>query len=101
MTTFRDLVKLVRDDKLEKDKLELYRDGIVKCVADMQMELGDLQKTEALFMGAKSDGQSVADRKIQFKVTDEGLRMIEVKNHLATGKVLLKGLMNRIYSKIF
>lgn len=101
MTTFRELVQLVKDDKLDKDKLELYRDNIVTVVAQMQMELGDLQKEEALFMGTKPDTNSVADWKIRWKSSEKGLRMIEVKNHLTTGKILLKGLQNRVYSKIF
>lgn len=101
MTTFRELITLVKDENLPKEKLEQYRDKIIEVVAEMQMELAELQKSEALFMGAKKDGQSVADRKIEWKVTPDGLRLIDIKNFLSTGKILIKGLQNRVYSKIF
>ncbi len=51
-------------------------------------------------MGAKNDDQSVADRKIEWKVTEEGQRMIDLKNWLTTGKILSKSLLNRYFAKI-
>ncbi len=98
--TFRELVIAIKDENLKKEQLEQYHDKISQVTADMQIDLADLMKEEALFMGAKKDGQSVADRKIEWKVTEKGQKLIERKNYLTTAKILLKSLMNRIYSKI-
>lgn len=101
MTTFRELVELIKDEKLPKEMLEEYRDKIAQVAGDMQLQLADYLKKEALFMGAKKDGQSIADRKVEWKVTPDGQRLIELKNYLTTAKILLKSLQNRVYSKIY
>lgn len=97
----KELINAVKDENLTKEQLEQYRDKIAELTVDMQMVLADLQKEEALFMGAKKDGQSIADRKVEWKATERGQRLIELKNYSTSSKILLKSLQNRVYGKIF
>jgi len=93
-----ELLKVVKDDKLEQPQLEKYRDALSNVASDIQIELGRYQKAEAMFMFQKKDGQSVADRKVEWKATEEGQRLIELKNYSTSAKIMLKSLRDRLYA---
>lgn len=99
--TINQLIQAVKEEKLSREQLESYRDQMSNLFADMQLELAELEKTEALFMGRKPDEVSVAQRKLEFKATREGQRLIELKRYALALKELLNSLKSRIYQLIY
>lgn len=94
-----DLFIAVREKSLDKDQLEDYRNQMSDIFAQMMLEVAELEKEEAMFM-AKDFGErlSVADRKIQWKSTDKGQRLILLKRYCTATKELLNSLKSRLYS---
>lgn len=98
--TILELLKKVKEEDLDREMLEKYRDALANVASDIQIELGKYQKAEAMFMYQKKDGQSVADRKYEWKATTEGQRLIELKNYSTAAKIQLKSLRDRIFDII-
>ena len=94
----QELILAVKDQSLNKDQLEDYRNQMSELFAQMQLEMADIEKIEALFMNMKEDRQSVADRKIQWKATEEGQRLIVLKRYALATKEMLNSLRSRLYS---
>jgi hypothetical protein len=94
----QDLITAVKERNLTKDQLEAYRNDMSDVFAQMQMEIADLEKEEALFMNGKSDTESVANRKITWKATQSGQRLIVLKRYCLATKELLNSLKSRLYS---
>lgn len=95
--TINELILAVEDKKLSKDDLENYRDQMSALFAKLQLEMADKEKEEALFMGNKTDEQSVAERKVQWKATPSGQRLIELKRWATALKEMLSSLRNRLF----
>jgi hypothetical protein len=96
--TLSELIVAVRDEKLNKDQLEAYRSQMSDLFAQMQLEMADLEKEEALFMNTKSDEDSVAEVKIKWKASRGGQRLIVLKRYCLATKELLNSLKSRLYS---
>ncbi len=94
----RELIDAVKEEKLTKDQLEDYRDDMSELFADMQIEMAELEKTEARFLDDKGDGLSVAQRKVMWKATTPGQRLIELKRYCLATKEMLNSLKSRLYS---
>jgi len=94
-----DLFTAVKEERLDKDQLEGYRNQLSGLYADMQIELSTIEKDGALFM-AKDFGEklSVADRKVMWKATQQGQREIELKKYCLATKEILNSLKSRLYS---
>ena len=78
MITLKDLIVAVKEKNLSKDQLEAYRDQLSSLYADMQLEMADLEKSEALFMDHEqnaTDRPSVAQTKINWKATAKGVNI--------------------------
>ena len=95
--TINELILAVEDKKLSKDDLENYRDQMSALFARLQLEMADKEKEEALFMGNKTEEQSVAERKVQWKATPSGQRLIELKRWATALKEMLSSLRNRLF----
>jgi hypothetical protein len=93
-----DLILAVKEQNLSKDQLENYRDQMSQVYAQMQIEMADLEKSEALFMDKFSTDISVAQRKIAWKATEHGQRLILLKRYCLATKELLNSLKSRLYS---
>jgi hypothetical protein len=94
-----DLIIAVKERNLTKDQLEAYRDDISGVFAQMQLEMAELEKSEALVMGHESYAEfSVAERKVKWKVSPKGQRLIELKRYSLACKELLNSLKSRLYS---
>lgn len=93
-----ELIQSVKEKNLSREDLEKYRDEMSNLFAMMQLELADLEKQEAIFMGNKRDEQSVADIKRQFKATKEGQRIIELKRYSLALKEMLNSLKSRLFN---
>ena len=96
--TLQELITSVKERNLSKDQLEDYRDQMSQLFAQMQLEIAELEKEEALFMNMNSDTKSVAQRKIEWKAKQTGRRLIELKRYCLATKELLNSLKSRLYS---
>ena len=96
--TLKDLITSVKEKNLNKDQLEDYRDQMSQLFAEMQLEISDIEKEEAIFMNANADTKSVAQRKIEWKATEKGQRLIVLKRYCLATKEMLNSLKSRLYS---
>lgn len=97
----KDLIIAVKEKNLTKDQLELYRDQMSQLFAEMQLEMAEIEKEEALFLEHTqnaTDRQSVAQSKINWKATEKGQRLIVLKRYCLATKELLNSLKSRLYS---
>jgi hypothetical protein len=104
--TINDLIIAVKEKNLSKDQLEDYRDQMSSLFAEIQLEMAELEKQEAVFMeGGYSlikfpldKEPSVAQIKIWWKATDKGQRLIVLKRYALALKEMLNSLKSRLYS---
>lgn len=96
----KDVIKIVKDQNLSKEQLEHYFDMVSVLLAELLIEMSKLEKEEALFMNAKSKEESVANRKVSWKATTGGQRLIVLKNYKDASKILLNSIKNKIYAKL-
>jgi hypothetical protein len=93
----RELITAVKEKSLSKDQLEGYRDSMSSLFAEMQMELADLEKEEALYTEQSEEKTAIA-RKIKWKATARGQREILLKRYCLATKEMLNSLKSRLYS---
>lgn len=96
-----ELILAVKEKNLSKDQLEGYRDQMSSLFADMQIEMAELEKAEALFLEHEqnaSNKPSVAQSKINWKATEKGQRLLVLKRYCLATKELLNSLKSRLYS---
>lgn len=94
----QDLITKVKERDLGKDELEQYRDDLSGLFAQMQFEVADLEKLEALFIAGYKPEISAIARKIAWKSTKDGQRLIELKRYCLATKEMLNSLKSRLYS---
>lgn len=94
--TLTDLILAIKEKNLTKDQLEDYRDQMSYLFAQMMIEIAEIEKLEALFMN-EGDG-SVASKKVKWKATPKGQRLIVLKRYCLATKELLNSLKSRLYS---
>lgn len=95
----RDLIASVKDRSLSKEQLESYRDQMSMLFAEIQLEMADLEKLEAMF--PTENYPTAVARKNAWKQTTEGQRLIVLKRYSIALKELLNSLKSRIYQLIF
>lgn len=99
--TLKDLILSVKEKNLSKDQLEAYRDQMSHLYAEMQIEMAELEKEQALYMDATNASNiqdSVAQRKVKWNATTQGQRLIVLKRYCLAIKELLNSLKSRLYS---
>lgn len=96
----QELIISVNEKKLSREQLEKYSDQLSMLFAQMMLEMAELEKEEALFLGKESE-KSVAQRKIEWKITKSGQRLIELKRYSLSIKEMLRSLKSRIYQLIY
>lgn len=94
--TLTDLIMAVKEKNLSKDQLEDYRNDMSQVFAEMQLEMAELEKEEAIFMEATDT--TVARAKVLWKATESGKRLIVLKRYCLATKELLNSLKSRLYS---
>lgn len=92
-----DLIIAVKDENLTKEQLEDYYSMACQLRTDIAMSLADYLKKEALFMANKTEG-TVASKKVEWKGSVDGQRLLELKSYMTAIKSLLEGVKSRIYS---
>jgi len=93
------LITSIKEDKLSKEQLEQYEDRLVELFAEMQLEMAELEKEEALFM-ERTDA-TVARAKVLWKATDKGQRLIVIKRYSEATKKLINSVKSRIFRLIY
>ena len=99
--TLLELIKSVKEQKLSKEQLEDYRDQMSHLFAEMQLEMAELEKEEAIFMEAwigTDQKASVPQKKVAWKITKSGQRLIVLKRYCLATKEMLNSLKSRLYS---
>jgi len=95
----QELIQQVKDENLDKTQLEDYYSLACQLRTDISMALADYQKREAIFMLNHTDAP-VASKKVAWKGSEDGMRLIELKAYNTAIRSVLDGLKSRIYSKL-
>lgn len=95
-----ELIIAVKEERLQQGQLEKYHDNLSQLFVDMQMEIADIEKLEAIYMNGKSDTESIANRKVTWKATDKGQRLIELKRYSLATKEMINSLKSRTFRLI-
>lgn len=93
-----ELLKEIKDDKLSKEQLEDYFSRACQLNSDISLAIAEKSKEEAIFMAQRDINESVASRKIMWRSTESGLRLIELKSYSSAIKSAKEGIKSRIYS---
>lgn len=96
----KELIKAVKEKELSKEQIEQYGDQMSELFAEMQLEMAELEKEEALFMD-KSDLDSVAQVKVAWRATPGGQRLIVLKRYCLATKEVINSLKSRTYRLIY
>lgn len=99
--TLEQLIKQVKEQNLSKDQLEHYQQEMSYLYSDLMLEMAELEKEEAMFMATTFSGkenESVAQKKVNWKSTKSGQRLIVLKRYALATKTLLNSLKSRLYS---
>lgn len=96
---FLELLQAVRDENLPLEKIEQYRDTLVHFHTDMQIEVADLEKEEAMFFYDHSGLPDVSDISIKrnWRVTADGKRLILLNRYLKACSKEIDSLKSRVY----
>lgn len=99
--TLKELLEVVKDDKLPLNLIEKYRDEMVHLHSAMQIELADIEKEEAMYFD-KYSAPDVSDVSVKrkWRVTEKGQRGILLNRYI---KVIVKeidSLKSRVYRLI-
>lgn len=97
--TLLELFQTVKEKNLSKEQLEGYRDELSSMYADIQLEVADIEKEEAIFFyGKKSPDVSDISIKREWRVTHSGQRLILLSRYLKATEKILASLKSRLYS---
>ena len=94
-------LKAVREENLSKEQLENYFTSLSGLFSDLQIELADLEKEEAIFMATKDESGNrgtMALKKVLWKATDLGQRLIMLKRYATATSTQLRSLKTRIFA---
>lgn len=100
MNQLEQLVLAVKEEKLNKTQLEDYYTAISNLHVDIILARAKEEKLEALYMAGKGQEESVANRRVTFRATESGQRLIELKAQVEVTKTLLASIKSRIYSQL-
>lgn len=97
MITLAEAIKAVKEQNLTKSDLEHYHNEMSLLLTQMYEEAADLEKEEAMFLSGREQGESVISRKVSWKATQAGQRLIVLKRYISAVKTLLGSIKNRLY----
>ena len=101
MTQLEQLLESVKDEHLTKTDLEKYRDSMTHLHSAMQLELAEVEKTEAIFFETvKEQNPDMSDVAIKrkWKASNKGQRSIELNRFIKTVVKEIDSLKSRLYS---
>ena len=94
-----ELLQSVKEQTLTREQIESYRDQLCSLFADMQIEVAGLEKKEAIFyVTNKNPEKSAVSVKYDWKVTEDGQRLILLNRYLKGTAKVIDSLKTRIYA---
>lgn len=97
MSRLTALFNEIKEEGLDKWKLENYHKELSDLYALMHLEIADIKKKKALFM-VRNPEKATASVKREWDATEEGLREIELKGFIRATAAQLRSLKTRLYS---
>ena len=95
-----DLITAVKEKNLSQEQLEDYGDQMSSLFAQMQIEMANLEKEEAIYMGGLGTDDVVAKYKCNWKATPSGQRLIVLKRYSIATNEMIKSLKSRTFRLI-
>ena len=92
-----ELFRAIKEKALTKEHIEGYRDELVSLYAEMKIEFAELEKEEALYL-LSSNETSWVGKKVSWKGSEHGQRMITLKNYIGATSKVIDSLKSRLYS---
>jgi len=93
-----EVIKEVQEEKMNKDRLESYHAKLSSYLAELSLYRATLEKEEALFMGGKGQDETVASRKVSWKASENGQKLLGVKGEMEAVKPLISSVKSRLYN---
>lgn len=90
--------KEIKEQQLGKDRLEELHTMLSSYLSELQQYKATLEKEEAMFMGGKGQDESVANRKVFWKASENGQKLIGVKGEIEAVKPLISSVKSRLYT---
>lgn len=90
--------KEIKEQKLGKDRLEELHTMLSAYLSELQLYKATLEKEEAMFMGGKEQEETVANRKVSWKASTSGQKLIGVKGEVEATKPLISSVKSRLYN---
>lgn len=110
MSKLLTLIKEVQEKNLTKTQLEEYHASMTSVYAQMLWDMAELEKKEAIyflehktFINLKGESEERSDVAIKrmWRGTEEGQRLIELKNYEKATSKVLGSLKNRIFAAMY
>lgn len=94
----KDLFEAVKDDKLSLPMIEKYRDEMIHLHTAMQIEMAEIEKSEAIFFHDKSlpDVTDISIKR-EWRATEKGQRQILLNRYLKAIAKEIDSLKSRVY----
>lgn len=90
--------KEITEATLGKDRLEELHTLLSKYLSELQQYRATLEKEEAMFMGGKGQDETVANRKVSWRASENGQKLIGVKGEIEATKPLVNSVKSRLYT---
>lgn len=92
-----ELFTAIKEENLDKYKLESYHKELSELYAEMHLQLADVKKKKALFL-LNSTESIVATKRIAWDGSKDGLRETELKGYIKATSQYLRSLKTRMYN---
>lgn len=92
-----ELAKSVREQNLDKDKLEQYYAELTSLFTEMSLETATLEKQEAIFLNECGEKTRTGAER-QWYAKEQGQRQIELKHTIRAVEKLISSIKHRIYN---
>lgn len=96
--TIQDIIKSIKEENLTKDKLEAYSSMLDILGAELELELGAIEKQEAMFL-ANCEEKTRSGATTKWESTEAGQKEIELKRNIRAISKLASSVKTRIYQK--
>lgn len=90
--------KEIKEEHLNKDRLEELHTMLSAYLSELSIYRATLEKEEAMFMGGKAQYETVASRKVSWKASSSGQKLIGVKGEIEACKPLISSVKSRLYN---
>lgn len=99
MTTLPDIIKGVKEQNLQKDQLEDYSSMLDILQAEMELELAEVEKAEAMYL-ANCEEKTRAGAERKWYATELGQKEISLKRNIRAISKLASSVKTRIYQRL-